>query len=96
MPAVSPASLYDVVVEVFTCANVVHPLPWQRSIKYAVTPTLSVDAVHVRLIWLVETAVPLSPEGAVGACVSGAACVVALAVFEYVLRFPAASAARTR
>jgi len=32
------------------CAKLEHPAPWQRSTKYPVTPTLSVDAVQVRLI----------------------------------------------
>jgi hypothetical protein len=34
--------------------------------RYAVTPTLSVEAVHDRPIWLLETAVAVSPLGAVG------------------------------
>ena len=57
---------------------------------------MSVAAGQVRSIcvWLITlgTGVP----GAVGACVSGGACVVALAVAEYALRFEAASVARTR
>ena len=46
--AVSPVSLKLVPLGVPTCANVVHPAPWQRSTRYPVTPTLSVDAVHLR------------------------------------------------
>ena len=89
-------SLNDVPVGVAICAKLVQPAPWQRSSRYAVTPTLSVDAVQLRLIWLVETAAADRPLGAVGGVVSGAACVVALAVFEYRSRLPAASRARTR
>jgi hypothetical protein len=47
-----------------------------------VTPTLSVEAVQARLIWLALTAVALSPLGAVGGCASGACCVVALCTPE--------------
>ena len=68
----------------------------QRSTRYRLTPTLSVDAPQPRLIWVLLTTAAVSPVGAVGACVSGAAGVVALATFEYALTFPAASAARTR
>jgi Fe-S cluster biogenesis protein NfuA len=46
------------------------------------------------LIWLELAAVAVRLLGAVGGCVS--ADVVALATFEYELRFPAASVARTR
>ena len=70
-------------------------LPWHRSILYWVTPTLSVAAVHDRLTWLDEGAVAVRLVGAVGACVS-VPVVVAVAMFEYPLRFAAASAARTR
>ena len=77
-------------------ANAAHPLPWQRSIVYPVTPTLSVAAVHARLIWLLLAAVAVRFDGAVGACVSGAAGVVAVAVLEYALTLLAASVARTR
>ena len=77
------------------CAKLLHPVPWQRSTRYPVTPTLSVDAVQLRLIWVLLTAVAVRLPGALGGCVSGDG-VVALAVFEYWLRFPAASVARTR
>jgi hypothetical protein len=56
-----------------------HPAPWHRCTWYPVTPTLSVDAVQLRLIWLALTAVAVSPLGAVGGWVSGPAMVVALA-----------------
>ena len=45
---------------------------------------------------MVEAAVAVSPEGALGAVLSADAVVVADEVFEYALRFPAASVARTR
>ena len=44
--------------------------PWHRSTMYPVTPTLSVDAVQLRLIWL-PLAVAVRFVGAVGGCVSG-------------------------
>jgi hypothetical protein len=47
-----------------------------------VTPTVSVEAVQARLIWLLLAAVALRLDGAVGGVVSGAAGVVALAVVE--------------
>jgi hypothetical protein len=37
-----------------------------------VTPTLSVDAVHVRLTCVCDVALPFNPVGAVGGVVSGA------------------------
>ena len=39
-----------------------------RSIRYPVTPTLSVEAFQVRLIWLELTAVAARLLGAVGGC----------------------------
>src|SRR5438132_4741006 len=90
-----PVSLNVVPAALPTGAKLVHPAPWHRSTGYPVTPTLSVDAVQLRLIWLQLTAVAERFVGAVGACVSGAG-VVALATLEYPLRFPAASVARTR
>ena len=59
------------------------------------TPTLSVEAVQFRLIWVALTAVAVSPEGVDGGVVSGAAGVVAVAIVEYALRLPAWSTART-
>ena len=50
--------------------KLLHPAPWQRSTRYPVTPTLSVDAVQLRLIWLPLTAVAVRFVGAVGGCVS--------------------------
>ncbi len=58
------------------------PLPWQRSIRYPVTATLSVDAVQLRSMRPVSTPAALRVAGAVGACVSAAAGVVAVAVGE--------------
>ena len=54
---------------------------------------MSVEAVHDKLICEVLAAVAVKPDGADGGTVSA---VVALAVFEYPLRLPAASVARTR
>jgi hypothetical protein len=56
---------------------------------------LSFDALHDRSISPLETALAVRDVGWVGGVVSGDG-VVTLAVFEYVLRFPAASVARTR
>ena len=70
------------VVAVPICAKLVHPLPAQRSIRYAVTPTLSVAALQLRAIWLLLEAVAVNEAGAVGAVVSGAADVVAVAIGE--------------
>jgi hypothetical protein len=53
------------------CVKFEQLAPWQRSTLYPVTPTLSVDAVQERFTWLLETAVTVKPEGAVGAMVSG-------------------------
>jgi len=75
-----------------TCTKLALP-GFSRSTKYPVTPTLSVDAGQLRLIWLPLTAVAVRLAGVVGDCVSG---VVALATGEYALRFPAPSVARTR
>ena len=54
-----------------TCAKLLQPVPWQRSTRYPVTPTLSVDAVQLRLIWLPLTAVAVRVPGVLGGCVSG-------------------------
>src|SRR2546429_144763 len=45
----------------------------QRSTRYRLTPTLSVDAPQLRLIWPLLTAVAVSVPGTVGACGSDAA-----------------------
>ena len=96
MFAPSPVSLYVAPPAVAIGAKLVHPAPWHRSTAYPVTPTSSVDAVQLRLIWPPLVAVAVRLLGAVGACVSAAAGVVVLAAFEYALRFPAASVARIR
>ena len=72
MLATSPLSANVVPLGVPTCAKLLHPAPWQRSTRYPVTPTLSVDAVQLRLIALLAAAVAASPVGAVGGVVSGA------------------------
>ena len=64
-------------VDVPTCAKFVQvDEPWQRSTRYSVTATLSVDGVHDSVI-LVPATVPLRLLGAVGAVVSRAAVVMA-------------------
>src|SRR3989449_10372472 len=63
-------------------SKLVQPAFWQRSTRYPVTPTLSVDAVQARLIWLADAAVAVRLDGAVGGVVSGGAGVTALATFE--------------
>ena len=50
--------MYVVPATVATWAKPVHPLPWQRSTRYPVTPLL-VEALHARLIRLLPTAVGL-------------------------------------
>ena len=56
---------------------------------------LSVDAVQERLIWVLLAGVAVRFVGTVGGVVSEVACVVALAVPEYPLKF-VPSVARTR
>ena len=58
------------------------PAPWQRSIRYWVTPTLSVAAVQDRPTWVGPNAVAVRPVGAVGGWVSDGAGVVTDAVVE--------------
>jgi len=60
---------------------------------YPVTPTLSVDAVHVRFICVDDIAVAFSPVGTVGACVSADACVVTDTAADFADALPAASRA---
>ena len=67
-----------VMVGVAIWAKVAQLAPWHRSTMYPVTPTLSVDAVQLRLIWL-PLAVAVRFAGAVGACVSA---IVPLLTFE--------------
>ena len=62
--------MYEVVDGVAICAKPVQLAPWHRSRRYPVTPTLSVAAVQVSVIWLVEFAVAVNPDGAVGGVVS--------------------------
>ena len=69
--AVSPVSLYVVPVGVPIWLKVVQVEPWHRSTLYPVTPTLSVEAVHERLIWDEETAEAERLVGMEGAVVSG-------------------------
>jgi hypothetical protein len=65
------------------CANEEQLAPLQRSTLYPVTPTLSVEAVHERLICVPLTAaVAFKFVGADGGVVSETAGVVAEAVFE--------------
>jgi hypothetical protein len=93
---VNPLSLNVVAVGVAICAKFAHPAPWHLSTLYPVTPTLSVDAVHDKLICAGEAAVATRFVGAVGGVVSDPASVLVEEIFEYALLFPAASAARTR
>src|SRR5512140_110911 len=65
-----------------------------RSTWYPVTPTLSVEALHVRLICEFDAAVAARLAGMVGAWVSGAS-VVAEAVLLTAYSLPAASIAAT-
>jgi hypothetical protein len=53
-----------------TCAKFVQPAPWQRSTRYPVTPTLSVEAVQARFIDVLPEAVAESPVGWLGGVVS--------------------------
>jgi hypothetical protein len=78
------------------CAKLLQPAPSHRSTTYPVTATLSVEAAQLKLICVLLATTGTGVPGAVGACVSGAAGVVALATPEYALRFGTASVARTR
>ena len=86
----------EVIVGVAICAKFAQAAPEQRSTLYPATATLSVEAVHAKLICEAEAAVAVRFAGALGGVVSGAAGVVAVAGLEYALLFPAASSARTR
>jgi hypothetical protein len=68
--AVRPVSVYEVPATDATCVKALQPAPWHRSTRYPVTPTLSVDAVHATLIWLLPLAAAVRFVGAVGGCVS--------------------------
>jgi hypothetical protein len=50
-----------------TCANDEQLAPLQRSTRYPVTPTLSEEAAHVRLICVLDVVLAASEPGAVGA-----------------------------
>ena len=63
-------SLRVVVAGVAIWAKFVQAAPWHRSTLYPVTPTLSVEAVHERLIWVAEAAPAVRLAGAVGGVVS--------------------------
>ena len=75
-------TLYAVPMGVAICAKVVQPLPWQRSTRYPVTPTLSVEAVQERLICEELAGAAIKLDGAVGGVVSDEACVLAEIVLE--------------
>src|SRR2546422_2208127 len=77
-------------------SKLVQPAFWQRSTRYPVTPTLSVDAVQARLIWLADAAVAVRLDGAEGGVVSGGAGVTAVDHIAVVHSLLAASGARTR
>ncbi len=64
MLAVRPVSLNVVPVGVATWV----PL---RNTLYPVTPTLSVEAVQLRLTWVPDTGVAVRPVGTLGGVVSG-------------------------
>ncbi len=49
-----------------TCAKFEQALPWQRSIMYAVIEVVSVEAVQLRLIWVLDTLLAARLPGAVG------------------------------
>jgi hypothetical protein len=69
---VSPVLVYGELGVLTICAKVEQPTSLQRSIKYAVTATLSVDAVHVNVICVGEIGVAAKLPGVVGAIVSAA------------------------
>jgi hypothetical protein len=94
---VSPVALNVVApLVVPTWANELQLAPLQRSIRYPVTPTLSVEAVQLSPICVLEDAVAVTPPGAVGTWVSAVLVVVTKETLEYALKFPAASVALTR
>jgi hypothetical protein len=63
---------------------------------YPVTPTLSVDALHVRPICEEETAVAVNPVGTDGGVVSGVPLLTVTVTLALVVLFPAASFAMAR
>jgi len=68
---VNPVSLNEVPIGAAICVKFAHVAPEQRSTLYPATPTLSVEAVHVRLIDIASVAVAVKFAGAVGGVVSG-------------------------
>jgi len=58
------------VAEVAILLKLLHPAPLQRKIEYPVTPTLSVDAVQVKPIWVPDAAVATRLPGVDGGVVS--------------------------
>src|SRR5262245_36856062 len=68
--AESPVSEKEFAVGEETWVKAEQEEPWQRSTRYPVAPTLSVEAVHVRLIWLEDTAAAAKLAGVDGAAVS--------------------------
>jgi len=68
--AITLVSLNEAPLEVAIWAKLEHIEPWQRSIRYPVTATLSVDAVQERLICVLDIAVAVKLVGAVGGVVS--------------------------
>jgi hypothetical protein len=92
---VNPVESKLVEVDCPIWAKLLQFAPEHRSMRYSATPTLSVDADHVRLTCVGPTAVAVRPVGAVGFVVSGAG-VAADAIAEYALKLGTASAARTR
>jgi len=73
---------YELVIEVVISVMEVQPDPWHLYILYPATPTLSVEAVHERLIWDEDMAVAVKSDGTEGAVVSGAWPIVTAAPFH--------------
>jgi hypothetical protein len=68
---VSPESLKLVPLGVAICAKLEQAAPWHRSTLYPVTPTLSVEAVQLKSICVLDAAVAVRPLGAAGGVASG-------------------------
>ena len=69
----SPESLKLVPLGVAICAKLEQPAPWHRSTLYPATPTLSVEAVQLKSICVLDAAVAVRPLGAAGGVASGGA-----------------------
>lgn len=76
-------SLYEALVGVAIWEKLEQPAPWHRSTLYPVTPTLSVEAVHERLICELEAADAARFVGADGGIVSGAAVIVTMDAADF-------------